>query len=567
MKIGLLVCVDEQIEKDQMFGVKYMPVWAYTLASYLRELPGVEIFLYDTRIEKKNKTPHADLFFVSGINQDYEALIQYQKILRKIHPDSKIILGGPIVFSYQQIGLLEKLSCFDHLFLGDGEQAINQFVLDVFENNISSKLYHSQSKFKLSEARAMDFQLLKENKDKYYGGVIEVSRGCPFLCEFCDIRTKPDNNRSNNKQAEILIQELEQYAQLGIPNILFACDNFIGDHVWAEMICDKIIELKEQKNYSFNIYTWLTINLYTFPKLMEKMKKAGFEMFFIGVESFGIAQLLETAKVQNAKTDIKSSIETIQSYGFIVVAGLIFGFDTDPESAVADALNGIKSSGIISGDPSLLTALPGTPLYARMKKSGRLRSGKIGLGGKKYSTNILYLRNREKMIEDFLFFTKSFNHPQFQYERYNNFLKSIKVKPEPKSKKAKGYINLKQLSVMAMQNPEAILSLLKRLWGVINSPLKIYYIAKALTDTLKNPYARLSYFYFWLFNWSNSVLKYGHITAQDFDIDSVKKDFALKDIIPADYETDFFEPIPHNKIKAQRAATITALNKLITNAE
>lgn len=567
MKIGLLVCVDEDIEKGQMFGVKYMPVWAYTLASYLRELSEVEIFLYDTRIYKKEKTPEADIFLISGINQDFDALLKYQQTLRKLHPRAQLVLGGPIVFSYQQAGKLDQLLSFDFLFLGDAEKSINTFVMNIFHKHQKEKIFFNNSKFKLSDARPIDFQLLKENKDHYYGGVIEVSRGCPFLCEFCDIRTKPDNNVSNNKPLEVILIELEQYATLGITNILFACDNFIGDHVWAEMICDQIIELKRKANLEFSIYTWLTINLAYFPKLMMKMKIAGFEMFFIGVESFGIAQLLETAKVQNTKTDIKSTIQTIQSYGFIVVAGLIFGFDTDPESAVKDALEGIRSSGIISGDPSLLTALPGTPLYARMQKSGRLRRGKIGLGGKKYSTNILYLKKRNEMIDDFIFFAKEFNRPLYQYERYSNFLRSITIPSKTRTSKSKGYINLKQLSSIALKNPKTLFMFIERLWAILNSPVKIFYIVKALIPTLRNPNAKMSYFYFWLFNWSNSLLKYGNLVPENFDIDSVSESYDIRQIIPSEYHTDFFEPIPHNKIKAQRTATITALSKLITNAK
>jgi hypothetical protein len=61
MKIAFVVCVDDEIEKNQMFGVRYMPVWAYTLASYLRDIPGVEMLLWDTRIKSRAETPYADV--------------------------------------------------------------------------------------------------------------------------------------------------------------------------------------------------------------------------------------------------------------------------------------------------------------------------------------------------------------------------------------------------------------------------------------------------------------------------------------------------------------------------
>ena len=564
MKIGLLVCVDDEIEKTQMFGVHYMPVWAYTLASYLRELNDIEIFLYDTRCFSKDKTPYADIFLISGINQDFNALIEYQNLLRKIHPNSRQILGGPIVSSYILIGKINLLYGFDHLYSGDAEDGIKKIIQDLIENKKLDKVIVNNSKFYLSKARPIDFQLLKDNKDFYYGGVLEVSRGCPFLCEFCDIRTKIDNNISNNKPIEIIIKELDQYAAIGIKNILMACDNFIGDHVWAEKLCDQIIEWKKDKKINLNIYTWLTLNLAYFPRLMEKMKLAGFDMLFIGVESFGVEQLLETAKVQNIKTDISTSIKTIQSHGFIIVAGLIFGFDTDKENVVQVALNGILESGIISGDPSLLTALPGTPLFTRMKKSGRLRDGKIGLGGKKYATNILYLRNKNIMINDFIYFTQQFNKAPYQFKRYNNFLNSLKSFQYINTSES-GYIDIRQLWKMVKKHPDAIFSFIKRILGVFSSPQKIYYVLRALIKTMQNPNAKMSFFYFWLFNWSNSILKYGNLQPHDFDIDSVDELYNLKDIIPKDYLTDYFEPIPKGKIKSQRMATFSALSKLIAN--
>ena len=63
------------------------------------------------------------------------------------------------------------------------------------------------------------------------------------------------------------------------------------------------------------------------------MRLAGFDLLFIGIESFNQNSLIETAKVQNTKLKLVTIIKEIQSYGFTIVAGLIFGFDTDQENA------------------------------------------------------------------------------------------------------------------------------------------------------------------------------------------------------------------------------------------
>ena len=74
----------------------------------------------------------------------------------------------------------------------------------------------------------------------YYGAVVEVSRGCPFLCEFCDIRILPDNNRSHCKNPSLIGQDVENLIKFGKRQFIFACDNFIGDHVWAEKVVDEL---------------------------------------------------------------------------------------------------------------------------------------------------------------------------------------------------------------------------------------------------------------------------------------------------------------------------------------
>ena len=62
--------------------------------------------------------------------------------------------------------------------------------------------------------------MVKDSFYRYYGAVIEVSRGCPFLCEFCDIRIMKDNNRPHNKNIKVIIDQLDYLSGLGIKQIL-----------------------------------------------------------------------------------------------------------------------------------------------------------------------------------------------------------------------------------------------------------------------------------------------------------------------------------------------------------
>src|SRR4030095_11111736 len=99
-----------------------------------------------------------------------------------------------------------------------------------------------KQRFDVTKARSFYRPFLTETYHRYYGAVLEVSRGCPFLCEFCDIRVLPDNNRAHNFSIDHIISELQTLSSLGIRQVLCAADNFIWDPRWAEELLDAIIE-------------------------------------------------------------------------------------------------------------------------------------------------------------------------------------------------------------------------------------------------------------------------------------------------------------------------------------
>ncbi len=560
LRVSFIVCVDMETEGTQMFGVRYMPVWAYTLAAHLRRgLPGVELRLEDTRIKGGETIAEADVFLYSALNQDVPSNLALLRQLRRKFPAAKHALGGPATGSLKMAGRLEEMGEFDAVYIGEGESSITDFVSRL-ASGVCAKVYESRGRFALSESLPMDFTLLASTCQEYYGGVLEVSRGCPFLCEFCDIRTLPDNNKAHNRPLTVLKEELIQFGRLGVVNVLLACDNFIGDPVWAEGFCDMVLALRKESDFRPRFYTWLTINVVNHPGLLAKMKESGFDMLFIGLESFGANQLLETAKVQNTKFDLPEAVRRIQSHGIVVVAGLIFGFDTDTDETTHEALGGILSSGLISGDPTLLTALAGTPLYRRMQLAGRLRQGKVALGGHKYSTNIRYLRPKERIISDYVEFVRTFNSPDFQLRRYRNFLAGLSK--HALGPRGGGYIQVGKLLRLLRGNRRAARLALARLARFASSPSRLWAVMRGLLATLSSPTASFSHFSFWVFNWSNSIVKYHHISPADFDIESIAGPISLETVLPPGYEEERFEPIPEAKIRAQRQSTTRTLRKV-----
>ncbi len=548
----------------QNYGAQFMPLWAYTLAAHIPDDGRYQLSLCDTRFDQIDHCAEADVFLFSGINQDYSQLLRTLQRLRSQYPRAKYLIGGPITWSFDQAGDIDKLDAFDHIFIGDGEDTIGLLLEQIASDHNLDPIIRNGKRFSVAQSKPLHRELLDKTIGRYYGAVLEVSRGCPFLCEFCDIRVLPDNNRPHNLPPELIVREIDHLYQLGVKQVLLACDNFIGDPKWAEEVVDGLLEWQARTGSHPNLYTWLTINLCRYPELMKKMRRAGFDMLFIGVESFNAGSLNETAKVQNSTRGMVGAVREIQAYGFVIVAGLIFGFDSDQEDCFDLTLDGLKESGLLSGDPSLLTALPGTPLYRRMQLSGRLREVRYGLGGYKYQTNIKYLLPRSAIIEGYRHFVRRYNSGEYQYARLGMFLENLGQGGRFVPLQGTGYGDLPSFMAMVVRNRRAVIQLMSRIGKFLVNPGNAYYVLKGLI--LLSRYGqiegRLNYFQFWLFAWSNSVLKYSGLADRDFDIDSVGPEFKVGDVIPKDYAATADEPISRNKIDAQLRATVKQLTRL-----
>jgi radical SAM superfamily enzyme YgiQ (UPF0313 family) len=564
IKIGLVHSPDKKIAESQNFGLKFSPVWAYVLASYIEE-NGAKATLFDLNSMELRDIEECDAFFFSGLNQDISSIKTASAYCRDKFPQAKHFIGGPIAWSFDKAGELEILDDFDFICIGDGE-ILTEIIIKFLDRKVPAsleKVIRIKERFDLQKSLPMSKRLISETVQNYYGAVIEVSRGCPFLCEFCDIRVMPDNNKNHSKSIDTIISELNYYRVIGVTNFQLACDNFIGDLVFAKELVRAIIANNNLYGWKPSFYTWLTVNFCNYDDLLKDMRIAGFDIIFIGIESFNNNTLLETAKLQNTKVDLVEALKVIQSYGYIVAAGLIFGFDGDDMSSGDTTLDGMLNSALLSGEPSLLSALPGTPLYRRMMLSGRLRDLKseLSLSRHKYRTNIKYLLKSDDLINLYINFFKKVIDATYHYNRLKEFYSLIKKSNNFIAQKNSSSFRLSLLLKDIFRSPRQALFYLKRIFPLIFT-YRIYYVLKGFYLTLSMNLG-LKYFVFWIYVWANTIDKYGDITPEDFDIESVDENFNYNNLLPLGYRELADEDIPVNKINAQFNSTKKALEKII----
>ena len=564
-RVTFIHCPNRNYSEIQNNGVLFMPTWAYTLAAHVPDDGRYILTLCDIRFDRLSDVEQANIFLFSGINQDFPELKATHTELKARFPESKFVLGGPIAWSFAEAGDLDNLLDFDHVVIGDGEALIEGLLEDLSNRRPVDQVFRNSERFEVSDARPYYRPMMDQTIQRYYGAVLEVSRGCPFLCEFCDIRILPDNNKAHNKPADLLVQEIDHICSLGVTSFLLACDNFISDPKWAEDVVDRILAWRGTSSYKPVFFTILTINLYKNPRLMAKMRRAGFDTLFIGVESFDSNSLLETAKVQNVAAGMVDAIREIQSFGFPIVAGLIFGFDSDSPECFEHTIEGLLESGLLSGDPSMLTALPGTPLFQRMVLAGRIRDSDYGLGGFKYSTNIKYLLPKDLLVKGYIDFTKRVTEGAYQFARLKAFFNNLEAKGNYISLPEGSYFNLKLALINIRNNPRALRLTLSRIGVFITNFSNLRYLIKALrfVASKKHINRRFTYLNFWLAIWTTLIVKYGALKESDLNIESMDpENISGAAVLPSGYEENWDEPIPENKIKAQRRETVQSLQRL-----
>jgi len=252
---------------------------------------------------------------------------------------------------------------------------------------------------------------------------IQYSRGCPYDCEFCDI-TLLFGRKVRTKTREQVISELEIIHKAGWrKEIFFVDDNFIGLKPKLKTdILPAIIRWQSQFSAQHSFNTQVSIDLADEQELIKLMTEAGFDKVFIGIETPHEASLMECNKFKNSNRDLLKSVNTLQKSGLEVTGGFIVGFDNDPSSIFDSQVEFIQRSGIVTAMVGLLTALPDTKLYHRLRHENRILTQSSG-DNTDFTMNFVPKMKSEELIKGYTKILLSIYSPKAYYARVKTFLR------------------------------------------------------------------------------------------------------------------------------------------------
>lgn len=300
----------------------------------------------------------------------------------------------------------------DAIFIGEAEETWPRF-LPAWSAGLHQPRYEQAEKSDMTRVPTPRYDLL--DMRQYLFGSVQFSRGCPFQCEFCDIIVT-FGRRPRLKTSEQVIRELEALWKQRMLIAFVVDDNLIGNKAAIKAVLRDVAQWQLRNGYPLMLFTEASLDLADDPELMQLMTEANFFSVFVGIETPNEESLRETKKYQNLRTErtLVEKIHAIQAAGLDVWCGLIVGFDHDDASVFDLQLEFVNRSRISHAMMGMLSAIPKTPLHARLAAAGRLDEESEG----EFGTNVIpQLLSRQELRDGYLRLQQDLHEPEVYFDR------------------------------------------------------------------------------------------------------------------------------------------------------
>ncbi len=207
-----------------------------------------------------------------------------------------------------------------------------------------------------------------------------TSRGCPFDCSWC---SKPTFGRSFRQQSpERVIAELRALKERYAVDYVRFCDDVFGvSRAWIDTLLDRMIE--DRLDLKFECLARVDLLK---PELLKRMREAGLQRVYVGVES-GSQKMLDLMNRGTKLAQVERTAEALRREGIRQFWFLMLGYPGETLDDIEATLKLFRRFSPEEYSVSIAVPIPGTRFHEKVKDrlSGRSRATK-GAGG----TSLLY---------------------------------------------------------------------------------------------------------------------------------------------------------------------------------
>lgn len=327
-----------------------------TLAHLAALTPDCDVEIQDELVETIDFDTKADLVGITVLTDNAVRAYQVADAFRA--RGKTVVMGG----AHATAVPAEALAHADAVVAGEAEDLWRKLVAEAQSGKPPSGLYHSKDLPSLVGLPHPRRDLLRAKKGYMPVDMVQTTRGCPYRCEFCSVPGF-SGMKFRKRPVDDVIRELEACGKI----IFFIDDILTGDPRYAKELFERMVPLKKR---------WIsqvTMNTADRPEVVKAMGRSGCAGIFVGVESVDQQTLKGMHKPHNKAHKYLNQIKTFQDAGVPVLGGFVFGFDEDDDGVFDRTLEFLFQSKIDVASFTILTPLPGTPLYDRWKAEKRLR--------------------------------------------------------------------------------------------------------------------------------------------------------------------------------------------------
>jgi len=332
----------------------FPPLGLATLAAYLS--PDDRAVIVDEHVEKLSLDDCPQLViiqvYITNAYRAYKIADHYRK------KGSFVCLGGLHVTSLPE----EAAAHADTIFLGPGEQTFPEF-LEHFRSGNPEPVYASTTGRTLERIPPLRRDLIRRN---YYlvPNSIVVTRGCPQHCDFCYKDAFFQGGRGfYTQRVDDALAEIER---LPGRHLYFLDDHLLGDRRFAEALFDGMHGMRRLFQGAATVDSILR------GDLIERAAEAGLRSLFVGFETLTPGNLKRSNKRQNLGRDYKAVADRLHSLGIMINGSFVFGMDDDDQDVFRRTVDWAIEHGVTTATFHIQTPYPGTQLYGRMVREGRI---------------------------------------------------------------------------------------------------------------------------------------------------------------------------------------------------
>jgi radical SAM superfamily enzyme YgiQ (UPF0313 family) len=314
----------------------------------------VDVVMYDDRCEPIPYDEPTDLVAITietyTARRSYEIADEYRR------------RGVPVIMGGVHATFVPE-ECAEHadsLFIGDAETGWATVIADARKGALKP-LYSGEPG--RPQTGVLTRRDIYEGKGYLPVSLLQFTRGCRFVCDFCAV-TKYFDRKHHIRAIDETLREIESQNR----RLLFFVDDNIASNAYAlKELCRALIPMR------INWVSQASLDITADAEAMRLMAESGCLGHIMGFESITKASVKEAKKSPNMPRfdGYETQIRILREYGFQTWAAFTLGYDHDTVDSVRRTMEFALRNRFTFAAFNILMPYPNTPLYDRLTREKR----------------------------------------------------------------------------------------------------------------------------------------------------------------------------------------------------